>query len=278
VRVTFLTFDPKLASVRYRQLIPIRELEKLGVENTTRADTIIVSKHGWDEKILDRYRHVIYDICDDHLDNENAKFYKRIASRASLITCNSAAMQWRIWEVLKRPSRVIPDPYEMEEKAPSWGENLLWFGHRSNLPDLWREVPALKGYGLEVICNSAQEGITPWSQEAVTEALDRCAVVILPTGKSPCKSANRLIESVRRGKFVVANPLPAYEEFSGILWVGDLREGVDWAFQNPVEAQERVRKCQGYVASKYSPERIGRLWLNALESVHRASESISLPA
>lgn len=265
MRVTFLAFDRGLASARYRQHIPIRALEGLGVDIGPQGDVLVCSKHGWDEKLAEGYKRIVFDVCDDHFGTGNDSFYRKMIDRADAVVCNSAAMQWRIWQQTGKASRVIPDPYEFDEKEPSWGDGLVWFGHESNLRDLWREVPSLQGYKMSVVSKPVAEGITEWSTGAVIDALDKAAVCILPTGRSPCKSANRLIEAIRRGKFVVANPLPAYEEFSGLVWVGDIREGVDWAHHNREEALQRVLKAQAYIRSRYSPERIGKLWKAILD-------------
>lgn len=274
---TFLTFDQDLASARYRGAIPTRELAKLGVRITPDADTLVCSKHGWDPAILEGYRHVIYDVCDDHFEDTHADFYRRMIRRADLVTCNSQAMLSRIREATGVEARVIPDPYELDERPPSWGEGLTWFGHESNLVDLAREAPRLKGFDIRAVSSPVMPGIIPWSREAVTDALDRCAVTIIPTGKNPYKSANRLVEASRRGKFVVANPLPAYEEFAGFMWIGDIREGVEWAHANRVECLERVARCQQYVRTRYSPQRIGGLWLEALAFVKEKGDAHASP-
>lgn len=267
MRVSFLTFSKTIASARYRQQVPIRELTKLGWEITPKAETIVVSKHGWDESILKPYKKVVYDICDDHLSDEYGGFYRKILDRADLAICNSPMMQWRIWQETGHSSLIIPDPYEGEEKKAQWGEGLCWFGHQVNLPDLFRETKNLRGYGLSIVSQSVMEGITPWSPEAQADALDKCAVVILPTGKSPCKSANRMIEALRAGKFVVANPLPAYAEFSPFCWIGDIRQGVDWAHANQDRALDMVKAGQDHIRNRFSPERIGRLWSGVLSSL-----------
>ncbi len=268
MKVTFLTFDEVLASARLRQHIPARELMKLGVQVGEHGDVLICSKHGWPLELMNGYDKIIFDVCDDHLNNKAiGPHYREMCRLADLITCNSSAMQWRIWEEMKMPAKVIPDPYEGELLEPSWGEGLLWFGSGTNLKDLWREVPNLKGYGMAVVSDAAEEGIIPWSPKAMKDALAACSVVILPTGKSPCKSANRMIEAIRAGKVVVANPLPAYEEFSPFVWIGDIREGVDWVHEHQEEALEGVRRAQKYV-ERFSPERVGAMWLNAVQAVY----------
>ena len=100
-------------------------------------------------------------------------------------------------------------------------------------------------------------------------------MVIIPTGVSAAKSGNRLIEAVRAGKFVVAEPLPAYEEFAEWMWVGDLREGVEWALGNEKECLKRVRKAQKYVQKHYSMEVIGPKWLEAVKKAYPWQQALS---
>jgi hypothetical protein len=267
VKVSFLSFDRVLASARLRQHIPMRELFKLGVEIGRGGDVLVCSKHGWPEELADRFERVVFDVCDDHFGSQWDLHYRKFCRLADEVVCNSDAMRFRIFQETQRVAKVIADPYESEESPPSWGEGLLWYGHETNLKDLWREVPDLHGYKLCVISNPVQEGITPWSPEAQAKALADCAVVILPTGKSPCKSANRMIEAIRAGKFVVANPMPAYEPFHRYAFIGNIREGVDWAHANQEEALELVRRGQEYVRANFSPEAIGKQWLDVLEKV-----------
>lgn len=260
MKVSFLTFGPEIASSRYRQLIPSAQLQSLGVEVGPGGDILVCAKHGWPLNLIEGYEKVVFDVCDDHFKTSDDSFYHAMIGRADRTVCNSAAMQWKIWKETGKTAHIIPDPYEMAEREPSFGDGLLWFGHESNLGDLYREVPNLKGYKLAVVSKAVVPGITPWSPQTCQDALDNCAVVILPTGRSPCKSANRMIEAIRRGKFVVANPLPAYAEFEPFMWIGDIREGVDWAIENEGEILDRVKAAQDYVRDKYSPETIGKMW------------------
>jgi hypothetical protein len=267
VKATFITFDERMASARLRQHIPIRELLKLGVKIGPRGDVLVCSKHGWPEELIEGYDRIVFDVCDDHFDSQWGGHYRTTCLKADAVVCNSEAMRFRIFQETHVVAKVIPDPWESPETLPAWGDGLLWFGHETNLKDLWREVPNLLDYAMCVVSTPVQDGITPWSPEVQKKALEHCAIVILPTGKSPCKSANRMVEAIRAGKFVCANPLPAYEEFSPYAWIGDIREGVDWAYANQAKALEMVRKGQLYIKTRYSPEIIGRQWLDVLTKV-----------
>jgi hypothetical protein len=279
MRVTVLGIDQTIASTRYRAMAPAKYLRSHGIDLCgDDGDLLIVGKHGWDKSLVDRYKAFIFDVCDDWFaDKELGPFYREMVRRAAVVTCNSDVMRFRIHQETGRAATVIPDAFEREEWAPSWGEGLLWFGNPLNLPDFFRAVQKLEGLDLPLGCISRHEDymseelrqlIIPWSPTAMDKGFKSAAVVILPTGASPAKSANRLIESVRAGKFVVAEPLPAYEEFADFMWVGDIRQGVEWAVANKAECFKRVKRAQKYIAKHYSIDVIGEKWLAAVKEAY----------
>jgi glycosyltransferase involved in cell wall biosynthesis len=97
------------------------------------------------------------------------------------------------------------------------------------------------------------------------KAFDEAGLVIIPTGRRQTKSANRAVEAIRRGLFVVAEPLPAYSDLG--IWIGDIAQGIEWALSHKEEAMERVRISQEYVEKTFSPRRIAEQWLALLESL-----------
>ena len=276
LQVAFLGRGLNVASTRYRIVIPAYELQKQGVEITKDAPILVFNKGSIDLEILKLYPKTVYDICDDNLDcPERGQEYRFHLARADAITCNSEAMRFIVHQKTKRIATVIPDPYEHPEWSPSWGEGVMWFGHWTNLKDF-------HGRGIEatIITNASevlqgtmvskvisQYKTLEWSTESMDAAYRSHALVVIPTGRAIAKSANRLIESVRAGKFVVAEPLPAYEEFGEWMWVGDLKEGLEWAKSHKSECLERVKACQDYIRGKYSPKRIGAMWLKVLGSI-----------
>lgn len=267
MKVSFLGRQLEMASTRYRVVLPAMALTRLGVEVTKDAETLIFGKDKVDPELLSKYPKRIYDVCDDNIDCAvRGEEYRRHIANSHLVTCNSDVMRFVIHRKCNRIATVIPDPYEHDEWEPSWGENLLWFGHSVNVKDLIRVLPGLPPVTAITSGTSRLESFVEWSPEAVDDGLRKCAVVILPTGRAITKSANRLIESVRAGKFVVAEPLPAYEEFAHLMWVGDLHKGVEWALRNKDECLKRVRACQDYIRHRYSPMRIGEMWLKAIKS------------
>lgn len=276
MKVAFIGRSLDMASTRYRVVIPALYLQSRGYEIAKDAKVVIFSKSGVEREVLDLYPKKIYDICDDNFDcPKRGPEYVAHARAANAVTVNSDVMRFIVHKKTGRVATVIPDPYEHSEWSPSWGGGLLWFGHWTNVKDLART-----GLEATIITNPDSipedsqtrvyldgKRVINWTPEAMDEAWGSHALVVIPTGRSMAKSANRLIESVRAGKFVVCEPLPAYEEFSRFMWVGEMRSGVEWALSHRKECLERVKACQDYIRHRYSPDRIGGMWETVLSSI-----------
>jgi hypothetical protein len=257
VKVTFKHWGHNLASSRYRSVIPAQQLQKMGVFEG--RDWLIIGKHGWDWKETEGYAKVCFDVCDDHFDSKWEHHYRSCIEKADLVTCNSQEMARVLEDRTGVSAIVIPDPYEQKECPPRVHSKLLWFGHQSNLADVapWVELP-----NLELVSNF--KGVTQWSPEEMDRAFDRSGLVIIPTGKSMAKSANRAVESIRRGLYVVAGYLPAYGDLG--IFTGNIADGVAWALSHKEEVLARIKASQDYIRTEYSPERVAHLWKMALES------------
>lgn len=253
--VTFANFGDHLASSRLRAKIPQDEVRKLGY--TRGLDVVVYGKHFVTFDQIKHFKKKVFDCCDDHFGDQFASYYREHIAKADLITCNSETMREIIKRETGRDSFVVPDPYESEEQPAGRGEGLYWFGHKSNLRtiDPYADLVIKKLTGNE------------WSRERQLEELKACALVVLPTDDRIAKSANRLIEAARNGRFVIAGPLPAHDEFKPYMWIGDIREGVKWATDHPAECEERIKSCQRYFREKYSPESIGKQWAEVLEKI-----------
>lgn len=271
-RVTFKAFDERWASTRYRALIPQRELAAVGVEPG--RDVLVIGKYGWDwDTETASYRRVVYDVCDAHWDGEWGPDVADKLSRADAVTCNSRQMAQEIKAHTGRDAWVIPDPYESPECKPRVAPRLLWFGFHANALALSPWLPRLLGRDLTVVTDRVSEQevrpgvrMVPWSPERMAAEFERAGLVILPTdGRPIAKSANRAIESIRRGLYPVCGPMPAYADLG--VWVGDIADGVEWALSHHDEAVRRIAAAQSYVRWEYSPARIAKLWLEALSYV-----------
>jgi len=70
--------------------------------------------------------------------------------------------------------------------------------------------------------------------------------------RTDTKSANRLIDSLMSGKFVITTALASYEEFAPYTWQADYIEGIKWALAHPEETLERIRQGQKHTEENYS--------------------------
>lgn len=296
-KLNFVTSgDPSIASFRYHVQIPARELNKLGHKAVIAAypeiegvDAYVFSKH-WNYGdywymlgVQSLGGRAVFHCCDDHFATGHEQHYRRMLGMADKIIVPTEVMANTIETNTGRKSTLIPDPYEFDEVEPSFGPNseklrLLWFGHHTNLKDVIEVInePGLKYHDVRLCTNYVQpwpkelEGcrVLPYSEKSILDALNWCDAVILPTGNRERKlgrSHNRLVEAVRRGKFVIASELPAYAEYGMWMYVGDVVRGVEWVQnQKPSELTWRIREAQKYIETHYNPGRIGKLWETAL--------------
>jgi hypothetical protein len=255
MQVTFAFLSPEIASSRLRAEIPQRELEKLGIKRG--KDILVYSKHVVPMHIALHYKKRVFDICDDHFHSIFEQYYREHSLVADLITVNTEEMAKIVLKETGRVATVIPDPYESEEQPAGYGQGSLWFGHESNL----KTIEPYKDVIDRVLTHPE------WTREIQLEAIKDCAVVVIPTDERKGKSANRLIEAVRNGRFVVAGELPAHDEFKDFMWIGDIKQGLEWAKANPDECIQKVQICQDYIRDKFSPQTIGKLWFKALNNI-----------
>lgn len=172
---------------------------------------------------------------------------------------------------------------------------LLWFGHGGNLGSIVDLLPELHRLvarhaleltlvtspqsGVEQLCAEFNEDyapvctlrFSPWSVDTTWQALRECDLVIIPVRMNDSsklvKSPNRLIEAVWAGRFVVANPIPSYQEFGDFAWLGDnIVDGIEWALEHPGEVRRRIAAGQEYIEKNYAPEVIARQWDAALKA------------
>ena len=261
-KVTFAWFGDTVASSRLRAKIPQYELKKLGHE--IGKDVLIYGKHWLEDKAIEPYKKKIYDVCDVHFQNEYGDYYRRHIKNADAVTCNSEIMKERIWLETGVVATVIKEPYEYAEKEPSIGPNLLWFGHQSNLVDIERLLPAINR-PVTILSNSPN--YPEWSPESFLKEMEKPSVVLIPTGKSMAKSENRMVESIRLGKYVCAGKLPAYDPFYRFFPLLYIPEHIERVLTHPNEAHEAVKEAQEYIRDRYSPATIAKQWLNVIEGL-----------
>jgi uncharacterized Rossmann fold enzyme len=252
-RTSFIHWgDKNAASWRYRAKIPAGDWAS---QNDLTADTLVFAKPQANELMVmarakARGAWVVVDFCDDHFDWMH---YQEALRLADAVTCSTTEMAKRIKE-LGRNATVIPDPYEYPEMPPHCnGVNLLWYGHHVNRESLQRILPDLKGYPFAVVSNF--DGAIPWSHETMLREFARADIVVIPA-TAPYKSANRAIEAIRQGCFVVAEPHPALEGFP--IYIGNIKEGIEWTKTQDME--KLISKAQKFVKEEFSPQTLIDKW------------------
>ena len=259
--------SPKMASYRYRAAIPA---EEFGVPvNDLSADFLVIAKPdgiSTDEvqELKKSGKKVVIDFCDDHF---NTLLYRDMLSLADHVICPTQEMAARIKE-LGRDADVIDDPYEFDEMPPHCsGTNLLWFGHAVNYHSLKRILPSINKYPLTIVSNIP--GTVQWSMETMRNEFALADIVIIPA-TATYKSPNRTVEAIRQGCFVVAEPHPSLTDIPGI-WLGDIKDGIEWASKNLQEVNQRILSSQAYVRERFNP----RTQAFALSKIIRELNSIS---
>ena len=276
--IGFITpYCHRMASHRYRAEMHMREMRKLGVKVVQGAGDVTVLQKWegeYNKKALNQIkdRPFVYDISDDHFKTERAEGYLDIIRRATGLVAATEHISSEIKRITGRESEVISDGYEFPECAPGMpnrGENILFFGHDSNLPALSGLIPYIPG-NLCIISNH-NSACRQWSKETVFEALEWADIVILPSDPDEAsrpskglpatagKSPNRLVEAVRRGRYVVASKaVPSYEPYG--MWRGDILEGIEWVKSHPKEALDQVHNAQSLVKELNDPAKLAVQW------------------
>lgn len=248
-----VAIDPKLASFRLRVALPSRYVGPHAIGST--GNVTFFYKNG-NPALARRLKRVVYDVVNAHFGDPD---YRAMCEAAQVITCASDVMAGIIKDNTGRDAVVIPDPYENPESpAAIPTDRVLWFGHQANIQSLhlYEDIDA-------DICTAGA-----WSLENEAAALASAGVVLL-TGNNPGASANRPVKALRAGRFVVApEDCPeSWKELSNFIWVGDVREGIRWAFANREEACLKVRLGQEYVRTRFSPQSIGSQWADLFASI-----------
>lgn len=235
-----------LASYRLRVEIPSRHLiapHRIGV-----GDATFFYKNGNPDLARRLKGPVVYDVVNPHFQDPD---YRRMIDLASVITCSSWVMAEMIYKEFGRDAVVIADPYENEERPARVEGEVLWFGHQANIQSL-KPYSDLK----PVVCTGSD-----WSRTAEDAELSNAGLVLL-TASNPGASSNRPVKALRAGRFVVApKDCPqSWHELSDYMWIGDVREGIRWAFENREEACRKVQSAQSFIQKTFSPSLIASQW------------------
>lgn len=249
------------------------------------------------QHLRDRGLRVIADYCDDHFEHpQHGPHFRRMAEIATDLVASTEALAESIRRHTGRDARVITDPVEGPRGTPRFEPKLpalrvLWFGHPTNLVSVIDKADELKGLAqrmpveLTLVTERSPESerlagaiaallperlkvrLMPWSLEGTWRSLDQCDVVWIPvtdSGPKMAKSPNRLLESMWAGRYVVADPVPAYRPFEDVMPLGlGLEAGVQRALADPKAAEQRLREAQRRIARSHSGFECARLWAAA---------------
>ena len=249
--------SPNLASFRLRVDIPSKNL---GMKHVIGApgDVTFFFKGGNPELAKRLKGPIVFDVVNAHFADPD---YRRMIELATVVTCSSEVMAGMIRDAFGREAIVIADPYENEERPARVQGGVLWFGHQVNL----RSLEPYRGMdiGAPFTAYTGED----WSLEGEVHALDAAGVVFL-TANNPAASSNRAVKALRAGRFVVApEDCPqSWRDLSDFIWIGDVREGIRWAFGHREEACRKVQSAQSYISKAFSPQAIGSRWADLFAS------------
>lgn len=225
---------------------------------------------------------VLADYSDDHFSHPaRGDAYRALANAVDRVVASTLGLAEVVTAHSSVPVSVVTDPVEGERGEPRapMGEalRLLWFGHPTNLDTLQYALPQLQGLPVSVTLITAPGAgaermgarFRPWSTQAVFDELRQCDAVFIPSNpydpRKAVKSPNRFTESVWAGCFVLAHPLPAYQELADFGWVGeDLGEGLRWLAAHADDALQRIVRGQAEIAKRFSPSAVGAAWKAAI--------------
>lgn len=221
---------------------------------------------------------IVADCTDDYSEHPTlGSIHRALLQAADAVVANSHGLAEALRTQTLSPVSVIGDAVEGERGEPRAAARrpprLLWFGQPHNLESvraaLERLRPAL--FALTVVSSpgSGAEDLghrfVTWSADGAAEELRECDAVLLPAApddaRNVIRSASRFHQALWAGRFVIANPVPAYAALGRFGWVGpDLAAGLAWLLENPHAAVERIRAGQDWVAQHASGEAIGAAW------------------
>lgn len=242
----------------------------------------------------------IYDLCDNKFEEKDE--YEPCCKLADLVSVNSENMGISTKHHTGRDYIVMPDPFERPRLEPRFNPRspveLLWYGSQSSfkfLPivELWQRLEKEIGdYRYTMISQKTDRVLSKmqqrqakgqitginfnklnmeqWTWERQGELLASCDIVVMPVmtdnPRTDTKSANRLIDAIMSGKFVITTPLASYQEFADYTWQGDYIEGIKWARENPERVIKMITKGQKYTQERYSAQVLSK---NFIEEVKR---------
>ena len=267
--------------------------------NEVDANTIVIflklSQPDSIQRAKDLGAKTIYDLCDNKF--EEKEEYEPCCQLADLVSVNSVNMGISTKHHTGKDSIVMPDPYERPKLTPKFTPNkelkLLWFGSQSSfkffpIVECWQRLEKeIVDYKFTMVSaktdrvlskmtqrqnkgqisgiNFSKLDMQQWTWDHQGKLLTECDIVLMPVQtdnpRTDTKSANRVIDSLISGRFVITTSLASYEEFAPYTWQGDYIEGIKWAQTNPDQVIDRITKGQQYVEQNYSAKVLSKKFI-----------------
>ncbi len=299
MRINYVTItDNTMGSYRYQIETPAIELKRLGHEVIITShpfpdmDVYLFHKHFRTEeqqmirdiKFQDSNPITVFIVSDSHFNSRHREHYMTMIKRADQVVASTDKLAEYIKEETGVTATVIFDPWgiEFEEQPPSYNPNgninAMWFGHKSNIRGISDCMMKVKDLKYTIITNPEVRGIVlddgvcnaiPYSIKEMENGFKKCDIVIIPQNlNDPTKLAkthNRMVDSFRAGKFVVASPVSSYLLFKEWAYIGDVEEGIKWLRnQSKEEINSRIGKAQEFIRKIFDPKIIAKQWEQAL--------------
>lgn len=241
----------------------------------------------------------VYDLCDNKFDEKEE--YGPNCQLVDIVSVNSEQMAISTKNNTGKNSVVMPDPFERPILLPRFNPgqtlNILWFGSQSSLGflpivEIWQRLEAevgnyhyhmimskpdrLRNKMLKRISKGEITGVNldkvsmyEWSWDLQGQLLSGCDIVLMPVltenYRTDTKSANRLIDSLISGRWVITSPLASYIEFENYTWQAEnYIEGIKWAMTNPEKTVAKIAQGQSYAKKNYSAHHLADKWIKEI--------------
>jgi hypothetical protein len=121
-----------------------------------------------------------------------------------------------------------------------------------------------------VVTDGKNDKFIKYSIGNMKKTFELCDVVIIPQDTNNprriSKTHNRIVDSFRAGKFVIASPVDSYLDFKEWAFIGNMKSGLDWLKHQSSEAiEERISKAQEFINRTFDPKITAKQWETTLQ-------------
>lgn len=275
-----------LATHRWRVKVPAYGIDGDGVdcrisaEGDPEADINVFQKHfnpkGDAEFVLQNKGNTKthFDIADDHFDREAGPFYEFMCENCDSISCPTARMQERIYQVTGKLANIIPDPLSFPHHEFKYKKDpkFIWYGNRVNITSIYKWMQQVPN--LTLVCNidgsidfPSHVTFIPWSVGIVEDIIDEHDIVLIPRNDyewAKTKSPNRATDALHAGKYVITDFEEVYDSLDGYIYIGDLRDGLEFYRDNEDTVARMVELGQAYVEDHFNEDVVVDTWRKVL--------------